>query len=184
LRIKRDDVANVLLKVGSKYFLDEYKEQPWVDVLEVAVMFQYESDYALPFLVDRLTRRFLPESNERGTFFRLSQMLLTCIAQNRQRDQQALRRAFRKALPHLLPGATIAKKKPGDALKNGRADFFLERQGKLIPSRLMIEPVSQHCVDALRKAIRGYQAETGYFFSPGIAEGVVLDDNMIFVQFE
>jgi hypothetical protein len=78
---------------------------------------------------------------------------------------------------------TIAEKKPGYAAKNGRADFFLERHGKLMPTQLLTDPVSPHCVESLRKAITGYKAETGYFFAPGIAEGVVLDANMIFVHF-
>jgi hypothetical protein len=180
--IKRDDVANVLLNVGSQYFLQDHEEL-WVDWLDVAMMFQYESDYALPLLVDSLTRRFMPESDKRGTFFRLCHMLYICIERNKRKDRQALRRAFHKALPQLLPSVTVAKKKPGYASKNGHADFFLERQGQLMPTQLLTDPVSQPCVDALRKAIRGYQAETGYFFAPGIAEGVVLDDNMIFIHF-
>jgi hypothetical protein len=180
--IKREDVANVLLKVGSQYFLQEH-EEPWVELLDVVAMFQYESDYQLAFLVDEITRRFLSKWDARGTFFRIGQMVFQCIERNYHKERQTLRRAFNKVLPQLLPGATIAKKKPGYALKNGRADFFLERQGKLIPTQLMTDPVSQYCVESLRKAIRGYKAETGYFFAPGIAEGVVLDDNMIFVQF-
>jgi hypothetical protein len=180
--IKREDVANVLLKVTSQYFL-EHHEEPWVDFLDVVVMFQYESDYRLAFLVDDITRRFLPKGDARGTFFRLGQMVFQCVERNYHRERQALRRALRKALPQLLPGTTIAKKKPGYAFKNGRADFFLERQGKLIPTQLMTEPVSQSSVESLRKAITGHKAETGYFFAPGIAEGVVLDDNMICVHF-
>src|SRR5215510_3261956 len=181
--IKREDVAHVLLKVTSEHFL-EHHEEPWVDLLDVIVMFQYESDYRLAFLVDEITRRFLPQGDARRTFFHLGQMVFQCIERNYRRERQALRRALRKALPHLLPGATIAQKKPGYALKNGHADFFLECQGKLMPTQLLTDPVSQQCVDALRKAITGYKAETGYFFAPGIAEGVVLDDNMIFVQFQ
>ena len=182
VRIKREDVAHVLLKVTSEHFLAHH-EEPWVDLLDVIVMFQYESDYRLAFLVDEITRRFPPQGNARRTFFHLGQMVFQCIERNYRRERQALRRALRKALPHLLPGATIAQKKPGYALKNGRADFFLECQGKLMPTQLLMDPVSQQCVDSLGKAIRGYKAETGYFFAPGIAEGVVLDANMIFVHF-
>jgi len=180
--IKREDVAHVLLKVTSKHFLAHH-EDPWVDLLDVIVMFQYESDYRLAFVVDEITRRFLPKWDARRTFFRLGQMVFQCIERNSYKERQALRRALRKALPQLVPGATIAKKKPGYAFKNGRADFFLEHQGKLIPTQLMTDPVSQYCVESLRKAITGHKAQRGYFFAPGIAEGVVLDDTMIFVHF-
>jgi hypothetical protein len=180
--IKREDVANVLLNVGSTSFLQEH-EEPWVDLLDVIVMFQYESDYRLAFLVDDITQRFLLNWDARGTVLRIGQMVFQCVERNYHRERQALRRALRKVLPQLLPGATIAQKKPGYALKNGHADFFLERHGKLIPTQLMTEPVSPYAVESLRKAITGYKAETGYFFAPGIAEGVVLDDNMIFVHF-
>src|SRR5215510_8608769 len=173
--IKREDVANVLLNVGRTSFLQEH-EEPWVDWLDVLVMFRYESDYRLAFVMDDITERFLPNEDARETACRIGQMVFQCVERNYHRERQALRRALRKALPQLLPGATIAQKKPGYALKNGHADFFLERQGKLMPAQLLTDPVSQHYVDALRKAIQGYQAETGYFFAPGIAEGVVLDD--------
>jgi hypothetical protein len=182
IRIKREDVAHVLLKVTSQHFLEDH-EEPWVDFLDVVVMFQYESDYRLALLVDEIPRHFLPHWEARETFFRIGQMVFQCIKHNATQKRQALRRAFRKALPQLLPGATVARKKPGYALEKGHADFFLECQGKLCPTQLMTEPVSQNCVESLRKAIRGYHADTGYFFAPGIAEGVVLDDNMIFVQF-
>jgi hypothetical protein len=182
LYIKREDVATVLLKSTSQHFLEEH-EEPWVDFLDVVVMFQYESDYRLAWLVDEIPQRFLSNGDARGTFFRIGHMVFHCVERNAHRERQARRRALRKALPQLLPGATIAKKKPGYAWKNGHADFFLEHHGKLLPTQLLSAPVSQDCVASLRKAIHGYNAETGYFFAPDIAAGVALDDNMIFVHF-
>ena len=86
LYIKRDDVANVLLKVGSKFFLQDH-EEPWVDFLDVVVMFQFESKFRLAFLVDEITRRFLPTRDARGTFFRLGQMVFQCVERNYHRER-------------------------------------------------------------------------------------------------
>jgi hypothetical protein len=181
LCLKREDVAHVLLKATGQHFLKEHQEL-WVDFLDVVVWFQYESNFMLALWMDEIVRRFIPDE-AMGKFFQLSQMVYQCTQRNCGKKRQALRRAFRKALPQLLPGATIARKKPGYALKKGHADFFLEREGKLSPTQLLDEPVSQNCVESLRKAILGYQAETGYFVAPGIEEGVALDDNMVFVEF-
>src|SRR5262245_53831176 len=83
--IKREDVAHVLLKVTSEHFL-EHHEEPWVDLLDVIVMFQYESDYRLALLVDDITRRFLPQGDARGTFFHLGQMVFQCIKRNAYKE--------------------------------------------------------------------------------------------------
>ena len=182
ISLKRDEVAQVLLNVSRPYFL-EHHEEPWVDFLDVVVLFQYESKYWLDLLVQDIPRRFLPQGDARGTFLHMGQMILECIEHNASQEDKALRRAFEHALPQLLPGVTIAEKKPGYAANKGHADCFLERHGHLMPTQLRTDPVSPQCVESLRTAIRGYQAETGYFFAPGIAEGVVLDANMIFVHF-
>jgi hypothetical protein len=182
LSLKRDEVAQVLLNVTRPYFLEHY-EEPWVDFLDVVLLFQYESKYRLAFMVEDIPRRFLPQGDARGTFFRLGQMILGCIDLNASKEYKALRRAFEHALPQLLPGVTVAEKKPGYAANKGYADCFLERQGALMPTQLRTDPVSPQCVESLRTAIRGYKAETGYFFAPGMQEGVILDANMIFVHF-
>ena len=100
-----------------------------------------------------------------GAVFRPGQGLCPAIERNRRQERQALRRAFTKALPDLLPGTSIARKKPGYGWKKGRADFFLSQQADLCPTQLLRQPVSQTCVETLREAIQASQPR-GYVVAP------------------
>jgi hypothetical protein len=179
--LQRDEVATQLLRDGA-YFRECHAEEPWIPFRDVLLWFQYESDYRLVFLADELSRTLLPPQDQSRVFM-LCQMLYTAIERNHQHERKAARRAFRKALPTLLPGLQVAKKKPGHAWNKGQADFFLTQHKHLFPTQFRLRPVSQHCVETLRQAIHGYKSPRGYLVAPGLDADVVLDDNMVFVPF-
>jgi hypothetical protein len=171
-----------LLKTGGTSFLKDHGDTPWMELWDVALWFQYEADYGLAFLVSMLADRFLPAAPQERAF-RLGQCLFAAIERNYHGERQALRRALRKALPQLVPGTQIAKKKPGYGRGKGRAHFFLTQRDALLPTQLLTEPVSRAAVESLREAIQGYHSPRGYFFAPGLAGDVALDANMVLVPF-
>jgi hypothetical protein len=179
--LQRDEIATQLLRDGT-YFRECHAAEPWIPFTDVLLWFQYEFDYGLVFLADRLSRAFL-SPREQSHVFMLCQMLYTAIERNHLRERQAARRAFRKALPALLPGLQVAKKKPGYGWNKGQAHFFLTQHDHLFPTQFRLSPVSRHCVETLRQAIQAYKSQRGYFVAPRLDADVVLDDNMVFVPF-
>lgn len=179
--LQRDEVAAQLLRDGA-YFRECHADEPWIPFMDVLPWFQYESNVRVLFVADGLSRAFLSPQDQSRVFM-LCQMCFAAIDRNCRAERQAARRAFRKALPALLPGLQIAKKKPGYAWKKGVAHFFLSAQGKLFPTQFRLRPVSQHCIETLRQAIEGYKSPRGYIIAPGLEPEVVLDENMVFVPF-
>ena len=165
LCLHRDVVAATLFPTCGTEFRARYAEQPWVCLLDVLLWAQYESNLCLFVFADELARTFL-STEQQERVFRLGQGLCPAIERNRRQERQALRRAFTKALPDLLPGTSIARKKPGYGWKKGRADFFLSQQADLCPTQLLRQPVSQTCVETLREAIQAYHSPRGYVVAP------------------
>ena len=180
--LHRNEVATTLLPVSGAYFLECHAEDPWIALLDVVLWAQYESDIKLLFLADELARMFLP-ARQQERLFRLGQGLFPAIERNLRKERESTRRAFRKALPDLLPGLRIATKKPGSGWKKGRADFFLSQQAELYPTQLLCQAASQRCVESLREAMQAYKSPRGYLIAPGLGADVVLDDTMVFVPF-
>jgi len=179
--LKPREVATRLLKDGT-YFLEATGDPAWLEFWDVALWFQYEADTGLPFLVYALAERFL-SCEQQGRAWRLGQCLWPAVERNSRERRQAARRAFRKALPTLLPGLQIAKKKPGYGWKKGRADFFLSDAGRLCPAQFVLTKVAQSQITSLRQAMEAYQSPRGYLIAPGLEPEAALDENMVWVPF-